>query len=325
MTEPIKVKVVVVAMFERGTPDDGNPGELELWVQREKLDKRIPFPVGHTDLRMNEKGMLAVLTGMGPSNAAMILTALAYDQRFDTSKAYWIVAGIAGADPADASIGSAAWAEYVVDGDMKHEMDSREVSDDWPYGKLALFTEKPNMRSSHPVDEEIAYKLNPKLVNWAYELTKDYPLKDYTELEEYREQYEGYPNAVKPPFVLKGDSFGAGTFWYGDILTKWAEDWTQMYTDGKGNFVMANMEDNGTARALTHLSKAGKADYNRLLILRTASNYSTAPPSKEAKESFDVPLILNGMPSIETAYLLGSKVAHEIIDNWDKYEDNIPE
>ena len=28
MKEPIKVKVVVVAMFERGTPDDGNPGEL---------------------------------------------------------------------------------------------------------------------------------------------------------------------------------------------------------------------------------------------------------------------------------------------------------
>lgn len=325
MNEPFKVKVVVVAMFERGTPDDGNPGELELWVQREKLDTRIPFPIGYTDLCMNDEGMLAVLTGMGPSNAAMVLTALAYDPRFDVSNAYWIVAGIAGADPADASIGSAAWAEYVVDGDMKHEMDSREVTEDWPYGKLALFTEKPNIRSSHPVDKEIAFKLNPKLVNWAYELTKDYPLKDYPELAEYRAQYKGYTNAVKHPFVLKGDSLGAGTFWYGDILTQWAEDWTQMYTEGKGNFVMANMEDNGTVRTLKQLSNAGKANYNRLLILRTASNYSTGPPSKDPKERFDAPLILDGLPAIEAAYQLGSKVAHEIIDNWDKYEDSIPE
>ena len=76
MKDPIKVKVVVVAMFERGTPDDGNPGELELWVQREKLDTKIPFPAGYTDLRMNEDGLLAVLTGMGPANAATIITAL---------------------------------------------------------------------------------------------------------------------------------------------------------------------------------------------------------------------------------------------------------
>ncbi len=324
MKEPIKVKVVVVAMFERGTPDDGNPGELELWVQREKLDNRFPFPVGYTDLRMNEDGMLAVLTGMGPSNAATILTALAYDPRFDLSKAYWIVAGIAGVDPADASIGSAAWAEYVIEGDIMHEMDSQEIPDDWPYGKLALFTQEPNKRSTHPADKEIAFKLNKDLVNWAYDLTKDYPLKDYPELADYRALYEGFPNAVKPPFVLIGDSFGSGSFWHGEILNKWAENWTKMYTDGKGNMVMSNMEDNGTARAMTQLSKTGKADYNRLLILRTASNYTTPPPGRDAQWHFDVPFILNGIPSIEAAYQLGSKVAHEIIDNWDEYEEKTP-
>ena len=43
---------------------------------------------------------------------------LGMDPRFDLSHAYWVVAGIAGVDPADASIGSAAWAEYLVDGDL---------------------------------------------------------------------------------------------------------------------------------------------------------------------------------------------------------------
>ena len=324
MKDPIKVKVVVVAMFERGTPDDGNPGELELWVQREKLDIKIPFPSGHFDLRMNDDGLLAVLTGMGPTNAATIVTALGFDPRFDLSKAYWIVAGIAGVDPNDASIGSAAWAEYIVDGDLMHEMDSREIPDEWPYGKLALFMEKPNKRSSHPADQLITYRLNKGLVDWAYELTKDYALKDYPELVEYRALYEGYPNAIKPPFVLKGDSFGSGSFWHGEILNNWAEDWTKMYTEGEGNFVMSNMEDNGTARALTQLSKAGRADYERLLVLRTASNYTTPPPGRDAQWHFDVPFILNGMPSIEAAYDLGRLIAKELIGNWEIYEDTVP-
>ncbi|MEK9820848.1 MAG: purine nucleoside permease, partial [Gammaproteobacteria bacterium] len=61
--EPIEVKVVIVAMFERGTVDDGNPGEFELWVQNEKLDQVFPFPMGWMDLRMNEAGVLGVVTG----------------------------------------------------------------------------------------------------------------------------------------------------------------------------------------------------------------------------------------------------------------------
>ena len=321
----IIVKVVVVAMFERGTPDDGNPGELELWVQREKLDQSIPFPAGQFDLRMNEDGLLAVLTGMGPANAASIVTALGCDSRFNLSKAYWIVAGIAGVDPNDASIGSAAWAEYVVDGDIMHEMDSSEVPEDWPYGKLSLSANEPNKRSPHVTDSDITFKLNKGLVDWAYNLTKDHPLPDYPELAEFREQFKGYPMAIRPPFVLKGDSLGTGSYWHGDTLNKWANDWVRMYTEGEGNFVMANMEDNGTAKALKHLSKAGLVDFNRLLVLRTASNYSTPPQGQDAQWHFTAPFVLRGMPSIEAAYELGSIVAHEIIKNWDEYGENIPE
>ncbi len=68
---------------------------------------------------------------------------LAPDPRFDLSKAYWLVAGIAGVDPEDASIGSAAWAEWLVDGDLAHEIDAREMPKDWPTGYFALDSTKP--------------------------------------------------------------------------------------------------------------------------------------------------------------------------------------
>ena len=320
----IPVKVVVITMFERGTPDDGDVGELELWVQREKLDQIYPFPIAETDLRMNSDGVLAVLTGMGASNAATVITALGCDPRFDLSKAYWLVAGIAGVDPADASIGSAAWAEYIVDGDIMHELDASETPDDWPYGKISLSSNIPNHRVPHSTDGDIVHRLNPSLVEWAYQLTKEVPLDDAPELVEFRSLFKGFPEAVKPPFVLKGDSLGSSAYWHGEVLTKWANDWVNLYSEGKGNFVMSNMEDHGTITALHRLSKAGLVGYNRVMVLRTASNYSQPPPGEDAQWHFRAPFVLMGMPSFEAAYKVGGEVVHAILDNWEKYENEAP-
>jgi purine nucleoside permease len=319
----IPVKVVVLAMFEKGTPDDGDIGELEIWLKNEKLDK-IPFPLGATDIYTSDDGLLVTLTGVGPSNAATTITALGCDPRFDLSKAYWIVAGIAGIDPEDGSLGSAVWSESVIVGDIMHEVDSGEIPEDWAYGKISLSSSKPKHRVPHASDSYLVFKLNSSLVDWAYNLTSDYPLKDYPELEEFRSQFKGYPNALKPPFVLKGDNLASSTYWHGHILNDWANDWVKMYTEEKGNFVVANMEDHGTVTAIKRLSKAGKADYDRLLILRTASNYSAPPPGHDAHWHFNARWPLQGLPSFEAAYQVGSLIVHEIIQNWEKYRDETP-
>src|SRR5690348_1879024 len=96
----IPVKIVVVAMFERGADTGDEPGEFQYWVEREKLDRIYPFPQGYRDLRMNQRGMLGVVTGVGTAKAAATIMALGLDPRFDLRNAYWLVAGIAGIDPA---------------------------------------------------------------------------------------------------------------------------------------------------------------------------------------------------------------------------------
>src|ERR1700744_1301351 len=121
------VKVVVVALYE----SDSAPGEFHHWVERDHLDHVYPFPQGFHDLRMNDQGVLGVLTGVGTARAAASIMALGLDPRFDRSKAYWIVAGIAGGDPQDASLGSAVWAQWVVDGDLAYEVDAREIPSQW--------------------------------------------------------------------------------------------------------------------------------------------------------------------------------------------------
>src|SRR3984957_590581 len=123
-TSPIRVKVVVVTMFERGEDTGDAPGEFQLWVEREHLDQILPLPSGYHHVRMNKEGVLGMVTGGGTAKAAV--TALGLDPRFDLSKAYWVVAGIGGGDPADVSLGSAVWADHLIDGDLAFEIDARQ-------------------------------------------------------------------------------------------------------------------------------------------------------------------------------------------------------
>src|SRR5713101_4345037 len=196
----IDVKVVVVAMLERGADIGDQPGEYQDWVEREKLDRVYPLPQGYHDLRMNRKGVLGLLTGIGTAKAAASVMALGLDPRFDLTKAYWVVAGIAGVDPADASIGSAAWAEWVVDGDLAHEIDAREIPSDWKTGFVPLRKTKPYEGPRTVPNEGESYRLNPALVDWAYQKTKDVKLEDTEAMRKNREQYDS-PNARRPPFV----------------------------------------------------------------------------------------------------------------------------
>lgn len=325
--EPRKllVKAVVVTMFEEGNDTGDRPGEFQFWVEREKLNKVYPLPAAYHDALSNDQGLMGIVTGIGTAKSATSIMALGMDPRFDLTKAYWLVAGIAGIDPNDGSLGSAAWANWVVDADLAHEIDAREMPSNWPYGYLPLFTKAPNSTPTANIGE--AYQLNSNLVKWAYQLTKNIKLDDSPDMAAYRARYSSYPNAQKPPFVLMGDTMSGGTFWHGKLLNQWANDWLKLWSNGQANFVTTAMEDTGTLQALTNLAKAGKVDLKRVMVLRTASNYSMQGSNMTAAESLNHETGESSysgyLPSLEAAYKVGSTVIHEIIGNWRKYEHTV--
>lgn len=315
--KPLAVKVVIVTTFESGADTGDKPGEFQYWAEREQWTDRIAVPgVAHA-VWSDGKGKLAVVSGttVRASNQIMALT---LDPRFDFSKAYWLVNGIAGVDPADASLGSAAWARHVVDGDVAYEIDSREAAKDWPYAIIAIGAKKPNdiPKTEGWEPETMSYELNPALVARALALTKDVALVDTPDMQAYRATYVGMPNAQKPPFVLLGDSFGSSRYWHGPTMTLWANDWSKLWTKGAANFVMTNMEDQGIAAALTLLTKMGKADFQRVLFLRTGSNYCTPAPQQSVVQSMQSEYA-GWVPSMESAYRVGSVVVHDIVAQWD--------
>jgi purine nucleoside permease len=327
--QSLPVKVVIVTMFEIGKDSGDAPGEFQLWKERCHLDTRIAFPQSHHDLFYNpQTGVLGMVTGMGSIRSATATLALGLDPRFDLTRAYWLVAGIAGIDPHRASIGSAAWAHYLVDGDLAHEIDAREMPKDWKFGHFALHSKGP--ADPTPLDPSIngeMFELSPTLVDWAYTLTKDTALPDDQNIAAARAAYAGFPMAQRPPFVLKGDQLAAMTFWHGALMTDWAGDWVKFWTRGKGEFVTSAMEDTGTMQSIVYLSAVGRADRNRVLVLRAGSNYTMPPPGIAAA---DYLLRENqgyaGMhAALESLYTVGSKVIDDLLAHWPRYARTPPQ
>jgi purine nucleoside permease len=323
---PIRVKVVVVTMFERGEDTGDTPGEFQLWVEREHLDQILDVPAGYHHVRLNKDGVLGMLTGVGTAKAAASVMAVGMDPRFDFSRAYWIVAGIGGGDPADVSLGSAVWADHVIDGDLAYEIDAREIPKDWPTGYIPLRKATPYEQPARNDDGEM-YTINPDLVGWALELTQTVPLADSDSLRSFRARFAGFPNALKPPFVTRGDTISGSTFWHGALMDEWANSWTSYFTGGKGNYMISAMEDTGTLQALTFLSQSGRVDLRRVLVLRTVSNYDRQPPGMTAVASLKDMATYHYsayMPALEAAEIVGDRVVRDLVEHWAERESTIP-
>jgi purine nucleoside permease len=312
-------------MFEVGTDTGDTPGELQYWVERDHLDRVYPLPAGNHPVRMNGSGELAVLTGQGTAHAAATIMALGLDPRFDLRHAYWIIAGIAGGSPDRISLGSAAWARWVVDGDLGYEIDAREIPPDWSTGKLPLRKTRPFEDPAAALPGQV-YELNSTLAEWAYGLTRNVVLADSDHLKEARAAFDGAA-AQRPPSVTMGDEVSGSRYWHGKFDDAWATEWVRYFTGSKGTFATTAMEDTGTLQSLQFLAAAGKVDWSRVMVLRSVSNYDREPRGMNAVESLAqqrVGTYSAYLPSLEAAYQVGHAVVNELLGHWAADERVIP-
>ena len=83
------------------------------------------------------------------------------------------------------------------------------------------------------------------------------------------------------------------------------------------------MEDTGTLQSLKYLAQAGRADWQRILVLRTVSNFDQQPRGMNAADSLAhqrVGTYSAYLPSLEAAYKVGHVVVNELLTHWPKYE-----
>jgi len=303
----IAPKVVVITMFG---------GEAKPWLDGEALTHKLALPglsKAYPEVACTDEGLCVMTTNMGYANAASSIAALVFSGRFDLTKTYFLISGIAGVDPAQGTLGSAHWARFAVDGGLQNEIDAREAPADWSAGYLAIGAPAPGRKAELRYDDEV-YHLNEDLLQAAFRLTKDVELADSDAAKAYRAKY-AEASATAPPQVSICDTISSDTWWHGARLGAAMEAYAKLVTDGEANPCTTQQEDNATLTALERGAEANLVDFNRIAILRTASNFDREAPGQSAADSL---LARSGgyLPSVTNAYRVCAKLAHAIVADW---------
>ncbi|PHV11393.1 purine nucleoside permease [Chitinimonas sp. BJB300] len=313
---PRKVKALVISMF--------GP-ESEPWIKNLRLTQKYRVPGLSPDypaVNCNTDGVCQVTTGMGHANAAASITALVLSGRFDLSKSYFLIAGIAGIDPKQGTLGSATWSRYLVDYSIAWELDARDMPADWTTGYIGINTKGPGQKPPLDYKTEV-FQLNEALLQKALALSKGVVLDDSAVAREYRAKYTLAP-ANQPPAVIQCDTMAGDTWWHGELLGKRAEDWTKLLTDGKGTYCTSQQEDNATYEALKRGANLGLLDLNRVAVLRTASNFDRPHAGQTAYESLILKESGGFVPAINNLYIAGGPLIRNIVSNWEQWKSGVP-
>jgi purine nucleoside permease len=308
-------KVLVITMFG---------GEAKPWLEGEAPSRQIAIPglsKAFPEVSCTDGGLCVVTTNMGYANAASSISALIYSGRFDLSKTYFLIAGIAGVDPAKGTLGSAHWARYAIDGGLQNEIDARQMPEGWSTGYVAIGAGAPGQKVELRYATEV-YRLDEDLLQAAYRLTKSVELSDSEAAKAYRARYGSAP-AASAPKVTICDTVSSDTWWHGAKLGAAMEAWAKLITDGVANTCTTQQEDNATLTALERGADAKLLDFNRIAVLRTASNFDREAPGQTALESLAAK---SGgyLPSVTNAYRVGGMLAHAILADWETWRAGPP-
>jgi purine nucleoside permease len=316
---PRSIKVLVITMFEpEATP----------WIAPFKLDEVIAVPgllPEHPALRCNADDVCLLTAGMGHANAAASMLAVSLDPRFDLRRTYFLVAGIAGIDPAQGTLGSAAWARWLVDFGIAHEIDAREMPRAWASGYLGVMTHGPGEKPRFDYHTE-AFRLDEALLQRALALSRHVALDDSEAAQRYRVRYKR-PPANQPPQVVQCDTLAGDTWWHGHRLGEQARAWVKLLTDGQGVYCTTQQEDNATYNALDRVAALGRVDLRRLAVLRTASNFDRPHPGQSAYASLMASTQGGSggfVPATNNLVRVGGALVRDIVARWPQWREAVP-
>ena len=311
----VSVKVLVITMF--------GP-EAAPWLAQLPATRSVRvagLSAQYPDVKCTAVGVCVMTTGMGHANAAASAMALVLSPRFDLSRAYVVVTGIAGIDPNVGTLGAAAWARYLVDFGLQQEFDAREAPPSWDTGYVGIGAADPATRPKLDYGTEV-FQLDEALLQRALALSRTAQLEDSDAAAAYRQQYpQAAARAV--PGVLQCDTLAGDTWWHGDRLGARASAWTRLLTDGKGTYCTTQQEDNATYESLRRGAAAGRLDLHRVAVLRTGANFDRPHPGQTAQESLNA--ASGGFP-IATAnlYRAAWPLVSDIVARWPQWREGVP-
>lgn len=272
--------------------------EVDPWLDRHDLDETVPVAPGgddfHTPL-FHDGSLGVVATGIGPSAAALTVSALVASDAVDCSDATFVTAGVAGAPPQRATLGTTFVHDAIVDWDSKHRVHQDELGP----GEVGI-----EMHNYRPRD--YVYRPPAPLVERALDVASSVDLADWDLGEEVRDRYaEADPPAE--PTLERGTDVSGAEFWHGAGMAAEVEWLVDQYE--AGTYCTTESECAGTAHALYRHDAL-----DRYVSIRSVSNFDRPPADVDPGESlagWD-----EGLPlAVENVYRVASAVVADVQEN----------
>ncbi|KAI1089419.1 purine nucleoside permease [Rostrohypoxylon terebratum] len=320
--EILSPKVVIVSMFSP---------EAKVWYDNMKngslgniLANNITVPglsPLFPDAHCIESGEICQLTmGEAEINAATSMMAFVLSDRFDLTKSYFLLAGIAGINPKLGTLGSVALSRFSVQVALQYEIDAREMPDNFSTGYFSYGTYGPGEYPANIYGTEVQ-ELNEDLRDAAVTFAQGATLADSAGAAEYRSKYSTedghYAAGAEAPSVIKCDVATSDVYFTGAKLGEAFENTTQLWTNQTSMTYCASAQEDGSVlHAIMRAAVWGKVDYSRAILMRTGSDFDRPPPGTTPFQHLRL-ADQNGFNiAIQNLYLAGVEIAKGILDAW---------
>ncbi|KAK6454163.1 purine nucleoside permease [Scheffersomyces xylosifermentans] len=310
-------KAFVVSMFEL---------ERDPWLEALDFVHNITLPglspIYPTVHCTTNYTICQITTGEGEINAAASVTALTMNPLFDLSKTYFLIAGIAGGEPKYTTIGGVTFAKYAVQVGLEYQFDYTDYHNtnaNWTSGYIPYGTDNQDTYPGNVYGTEV-FEVNEKLRDRAVELALKVDLNNGTKQNAAFRALYNETAASSLPSVYKCDVLTSDNYFTGNALGDYFANLTKLMTNGSATYCSTAQEDNASLEVFTRLDKYGLVDFDRVIVMRTISDFSRPPPSlfnNTVKFFFDSDQGGIGA-SLDNLVLAGTPIIHDILTNWDK-------
>ena len=262
--QKIPVQVLLLPKFELDAIIGDFPGEAQYFYEA-YLDGGDSYAIdGWPDTHelYYKNGVAMCLLGQGKINAALTISAILLDERFDFSDAYILCVGCGGAAAGYGIFGDVFVISTAVDFDLGYWADARELGD----------KEGTAWFHDETLDDSAVVPLDTSLTDRVFELVKNVQLETTENTVNYlKREFSGEAWADRPPQVMRGTSVTSDQYWKGIYDHQNALLITETY-HCKDPYAITEMEDIAVARAAQF-----HGFLDRLIILRVAVNMDVFP------------------------------------------------
>ncbi|OAL29524.1 hypothetical protein AYO20_09164 [Fonsecaea nubica] len=313
---PISPKVVIISMFAPEAEVWYGIKEFDLLAQNITVPGLSPlFPEVHCTAKGD---VCQVVTGESEINAASTISAFVLSPKFNLTKTYFMVAGIAGVNPKVATLGAVTFAKYAVQVALQYEFDLRDIPSNFTTGYIPFGVDAPDDYPETIYGTEV-FEVNEALRDVAISFATGAKLNDSAASKEYRAKYaaEGiYAAGARGPSVLGCDVATSDVYYSGTHLSEAFENTTTLWTNGSGVYCTTAQEDNASLEAILRAAARNLTDFSRVIVMRTASDFDRPPPS--VSEIQNLLYVDQGgfPPAIQNIYIAGVRVVDGILAGW---------